>query len=95
MAREYTGASGDQKVLRLSEQQIEEVRRRAEKRGSSMSEVLRDIIEDFLQRGSDYRKPSARSVKMYVDSDVVLHAERKAQEENGASLGDIIRHALS
>ncbi|QUE25365.1 hypothetical protein SEA_FIZZLES_71 [Microbacterium phage Fizzles] len=73
------------------------MRELASAQGLKVSALGRQWIEDFVKNGSSFvATPEGKtSVQILLDPQLLVAAERKAQEEYGVPLSDIIRHNIA
>lgn len=85
------------KQFRLPAADAQQMREFAAIAGGSVSETGREWITNFLENGSDLvvTKDPGVKVQVFVDGDIAAAAERKAREEYGCSLRDVILHEIA
>ncbi|QNJ55573.1 hypothetical protein SEA_PHINKY_82 [Microbacterium phage Phinky] len=83
------------KQILLPTDELDTVREFAALSGTSASAVGAEWIDNFLERGSEYVAPEDGRLQIIIDRDKAEAAERKAREEYGCSLRDIIRFEIA
>lgn len=75
--------------------EAEKLDRLANAKGMSRSRYLASVVEDFVKNGS--KRPRARrdQVAMFIPEDVLEKADKRALDEYGVGLLEIIRHEIA
>lgn len=86
---------GYRKQINLPQSERRTLRDFAHISGASESSVGREWIENFLANGSDYKPDPDDKVQIIIDRETAEAAERKAREEYGVGLREIIRFEIA
>lgn len=81
--------------ISTTEQEQARAREFAVFEGTTLSGLFREWTLNFLENGSDYVAPTMVETQIVIDPDVADAAERKAREDYGCSLRDIIRFEIA
>lgn len=84
----------ERKNLRLTDPEIEELKRIADARDVSVSEQVRIWTEQFLKDGTTAPSKETRQLTLLIPKELSEAAERKAAAEYGLTLRDVIRHRI-
>lgn len=81
--------------IKLTSSRIETVTKHAVASERTNSELLRDLVDEFLAVGSTYQPEESRNIGFLLEPEVLARAEAKAASENGCSLQEVLRHRVA
>lgn len=93
MARSKNPES-NRRLFRVTKDEAQKMRLQGARLGGTAA-LLRSLLEKFVSKGSDFAAPEMVSVEMIADPSMIVAAERRAREEYGVSLREILRHELA
>ncbi|UDL15449.1 hypothetical protein SEA_PEPE25_74 [Microbacterium phage Pepe25] len=85
----------NRKRISLTEAEQARAKEFAAFEGAKLSGLFREWILNFLKNGSDYVAPTMVETQIVIDPAIADAAEKKAREEYGCSLRDIIRFEIA
>ncbi len=92
MAKAHGGSP--KKSVLVTEDEAELAAEFAALNGVSVSALIAEWIDSYVENGSDYVAPTMVRLQSIVDPELVALAEARAHDE-GATLRDIIRFEIS
>jgi NRPS condensation-like uncharacterized protein len=83
-------------TINVPEDMLEKARSLAQANETSVSKLAGEWIEDFLENGSDARRPDWAPefrIQVVIDPEVLAKAKARAKEQ-GISLRDVVMHHI-